>query len=474
MTSVGYKTAFKGRLLIIGFGCIGQGVLPLLLRHLDLPVDRISVLAADDSGRQLARKFDICFTVSLLTPVNFPELLAQQLNQGDFLLNLAVNVSSVALIEWCQSHGVLYLDTSLEPWRNETSQASPFTAQHSIYALRETLLSLRRRNVSITTAVSGHGANPGLVTHFVKQALLNLANDLDRPVAFHSPTSQQEWSMLASDLGVTSIQIAERDTQIDRQPKRPGEFVNTWSVPAFINESRQLSELGWGTHEQALPASASCHSFGCRCAIYLNQPGALTRVQTWTPSGGPAEGYLISHCESISISDFFTFGSGEHPDYRPTVHFAYNPCSGGKTSLQELSERNWQPQASHRVINEEIISGAEELGVLIMGHSRGAYWYGSKLTIEDARASAPYNNATTLQVASAVLAGVIWAIENPNCGIVEPSEMDFERILKIAAPYLGEIIGVYTDWTPNVGRKFTVIDQLELYDPWQFRSFLLS
>ena len=27
-------TTFHGRLVIIGFGCIGQGVLPLLLRHI--------------------------------------------------------------------------------------------------------------------------------------------------------------------------------------------------------------------------------------------------------------------------------------------------------------------------------------------------------------------------------------------------------------------------------------------------------
>ena len=29
--------AFSGRLVILGFGSIGQGVLPLILRHIDMP-----------------------------------------------------------------------------------------------------------------------------------------------------------------------------------------------------------------------------------------------------------------------------------------------------------------------------------------------------------------------------------------------------------------------------------------------------
>ena len=75
--------------------------------------------------------------------------------------------------------------------------------------------------------------------------------------------------------------------------------------------------------------------------------------------------------------------------------------------------------------------------MLLAGHKKNAYWYGSQLSIEEARKLAPYNNATSLQVTSAVLSGVVWAMENPNCGIVEPDEMDFRRNLEICMPYLG-------------------------------------
>ena len=82
------------------------------------------------------------------------------------------------------------------------------------------------------------------------------------------------------------------------------------------------------------------------------------------------------------------------------------------------------------------------------GHDNNAYWYGSQLSIEETRKLAPYQNATGLQVTSAVLGGMVWALENPNEGIVEADEMDFDRLLEIQMPYLGPVKGFYTDWTP--------------------------
>ena len=58
----------------------------------------------------------------------------------------------------------------------------------------------------------------------------------------------------AQRLGVKGIHIAERDTQRARDPKPRGMFVNTWSVEGFVSEGLQPAELGWGTHEKALPA----------------------------------------------------------------------------------------------------------------------------------------------------------------------------------------------------------------------------
>jgi homospermidine synthase len=99
------------------------------------------------------------------------------------------------------------------------------------------------------------------------------------------------------------------------------------------------------------------------------------------------------------------------------------------------------------------------------------YWYGSRLTIHEARKLAPENNATSLQVTAPVMAGIVWAIENPTLGILEPEHMDFERVLEIASPYLGEVVGVWGDWNPLQNRLPLFKEDLDHADAWQFKNF---
>ena len=133
------------------------------------------------------------------------------------------------------------------------------------------------------------------------------------------------------------------------------------------------------------------------------------------------------------------------------------------------------PQKTFHILGEdEIADGVDELGVLLYGHGRNAYWYGSTLSIEEARALVPHHNATGLQVTSAILAGMVWALENPSEGIVEVEDLDFRRCLEIQTPYLGTVSGAYTDWTPLDGRPGFFPENIDASDPWQFRNVLVS
>jgi homospermidine synthase len=462
---------FSGRLVMVGFGSIGQGVLPLILRHVGITPDRITIVTADDAGQQEAGEFGIKFVNSPLTRENFEQILRPLLKRGDFLLNLSVDVSSIALIKLAHELGALYLDTCIEPWPGGYTDPSLSPAHRTNYALRESALAVRETHKNGPTAVITHGANPGLVSHFVKQALLNVAGDTG--VEAGDPKSREEWAALAAKLGVKVIHIAERDTQIANVPKRPGEFVNTWSVDGFVGEGAQPAELGWGSHEKTLPAQGRLHDFGRKNAAYLLQPGASTQVRTWTPKAGTFHGFLITHGESISISDFLSHREGGKLVYRPTVHYAYHPCDDAVLSVHEFAGRNWHLQDRKRILKGEIIEGIDELGVLLAGHSKNAYWFGSQLEIHEARKLAPYNTATSLQVCVAVLSGLIWAIENPNLGITEPDEMDFRRNLEICMPYLGPVVGEYSDWTPLVDRGQLFPEDLDTSDPWQFKNVLV-
>jgi len=138
--------------------------------------------------------------------------------------------------------------------------------------------------------------------------------------------------------------------------------------------------------------------------------------------------------------------------------------------VHELAGKNWKIQPNQRLMMDEITSGIDELGVLLAGHAKGAYWYGSQLSVEEARKLCPHNNATSLQVTVSVLSGLIWAMENPHRGIVEPEEMDFERVLELASPYLGSVVGAYTDWTPLQDRGVLFPEDIDTDDPWQFKN----
>ena len=464
--------AFSGRLVIIGFGSIGQGVLPLLLRHIDMRPDQIVIVTAEPRGQEVAAEYGVRFVEHALTRDDYRSVLEPLLGRGDFLLNVSVDVSSVALIELCREKGALYLDTCIEPWPGGYTDPNLPPAARSNYALRESALALRHRapqaSVPGPTAVLTHGANPGLVSHFVKQALIDVGRDADPSAGV--PADRAGWAALAERLQVKVIHIAERDTQVAKIPKEPGEFVNTWSIDGFFSEGSQPAELGWGTHERHFPADGRRHDFGSQAAIYLLRPGAGTRVRSWTPLEGPYLGFLITHGESISIADYLTLRDGDRVRYRPTCHYAYHPCDDAVLSLHELAGKNWQLQTRKRLMMAEIDKGIDELGVLLMGPDKGAYWYGSRLSIAEARRVAPHNNATSLQVTAVVLAGVIWAIEHPSRGIVEPEELDFARILEIACPYLGELVGVYGDWTPLADRERLFPEDLDRDDPWQFKN----
>ena len=54
---------FPGRILLVGFGSIGQGVLPLILRHIGIAPQRVTIVAAEELGRAYLGKYLVAVTV---------------------------------------------------------------------------------------------------------------------------------------------------------------------------------------------------------------------------------------------------------------------------------------------------------------------------------------------------------------------------------------------------------------------------
>ena len=460
---------------MIGFGSIGRGTLPLILRHITCDPKQITVIDPDASRSQLVESQGASFIGQALTPKNYRKILTPLLTASEspaFIVNLSVDVDSLDIMRLARETHSLYIDTVIEPWPGFYYNSKVPQGERTNYALREKLLALKKALGPGPTAVSCCGANPGMVSWFVKQALMDIAAATKTKVA--EPKTRDGWAKLMKRLGVKGIHVAERDTQRTKKPKPFGTFVNTWSVEGFISEGLQPAELGWGTHEKKLPPKARRHKTGSGAAIYIETPGADTRVRTWTPTEGAHFGYLVTHNEAISIADYYTVRDGRKVTYRPTCHYAYHPSNDAVLSWHEMLGNGGKRLKHAYVLDEDqIADGRDELGVLLYGHKKNAYWFGSQLSIEEARTLAPYQSATGLQVTSAVLAGMIWAIENPLSGIVETDEMDYRRCLELQTPYLGPVRGVYTSWTPLDSVIELFATDLDRKDPWQFQNILV-
>ncbi|PWU00481.1 MAG: hypothetical protein C5B52_08800 [Bacteroidetes bacterium] len=472
--SNGQKWAkFNGRLLLLGFGSVGQTMLPMFLRHIQCDPRQITVLEKDNTLDLFHEKFGhtgIKYIIKEIVEENMDQVLSEYLGPGDLLINLALNIDGIEIVLWCLEHGVLYTDTSIERWPDRPDEAIPRLEDRTLYITHQKLRAATAKYKGrAATSLVTNGANPGLVSHFTKAALIDIAEAMN--LDFQEPQTKEEWALLMEATGTKVVHIAERDTQVLDVPKVKGEFVNTWSCEGFWAEGRAPSEMGWGTHENICPENGFIHREGPQNAAYLAQPGVATLVKSWVPFGGSYNGFVIQHSEAITISDYFTVWENGEARFRPTVHYAYCPCDSTIASAHEFRGRELRIQDRKRVAKTEIISGIDELGVLLLGHGLNGWWYGSQLGIKEAFELLPGEGPTSIQVAVNMLAGIVWMINNPMMGYIEPDYLPWKEIIEMSRPYLGPIASVPTNWSPLQDRTSLFQAKIDTKNPWRFENF---
>ena len=457
------------RIVIAGFGNIGQALSPLLRqRYPNLP---IQVFDETMGAAQIdvAQRYGMQWRRQRITEANFAMILAPCVGEDTLVINVATSICSRDLIAWAQERQAFYLDTCIDPW--EYHDGALGSAVNTNYAMREGVLALQRqqasRQMAFATAVVAHGANPGMVSLLVKEALLLMARRFE-PDA-RTPGCAHDWARLAETLGVRVIQISERDSQYSVRPREAHTFVNTWSVDGFVAEALQPVELGWGSHEAAGPmaAYANYHPNGCQAAVYFNTLGVDAKVRSWSPAAGAFTGRMISHNEALSLAAYLTLPGLAGPRYRPTVYYAYHPCDEAMSSLALLAGGHRRSITAGRVLKDEIVGGIDELGVLLLSDRHPGLWLGSQLSIDQARALAPYNNATSLQVVGSMMGAIAWIESNPRAGIVESEALDHDFVLAHAKPYWEPIVHEFRDWHPSPtpgASRWTLDEFLEFED----------
>ena len=482
------KQKFNGKILIIGCGSVSQCAIPLVLQLIDVPAKNVTIMDFVDNRKRVKDSLEkgVKYVSDRVLKENYTELLPKYVGKGDLIIDLAWNIDCNSIVSWCRKNEVLYTNTSVEEWDPYKDSERNDPTQYTLYTRHMELRKMIKDWGSNdgTTAIADHGANPGLVSHFTKYALVDIAKKIlkekpndPRKSELEKNLAGKNFAKLAELTGVKTIHISERDTQITDKPKQVNEFVNTWSIEGFFEEGVAPAELGWGTHEKFIPKNAFFHKVGPKNQICLGTVGMKTWVRSWVPCG-EITGMVIRHGEAFSISDRLTVWENEKAVYRPTVHYAYCPSDAAINSLHELEMRQFKLQEKQRIMNDEIIDGRDELGVLLMGHDFKSWWCGSLLDIHTARKLVPHQQATTLQVAISVVSAAIWMIKNPKKGFLLPDDIDHEDILNTSMPYIKPFVSKPVDWTPlkNLNLKFTKFDipKPKEEDVWQFTSFLVD
>lgn len=476
---------FDGKVLIIGYGSVSQCTLPILLKYIKIPYHHITIIDFVDKRAALAPwiKKGIKYSQEKVLPGNMKRVLAKHVSPGGLVIDLAWNIDCIEIVSWCFDHKVLYVNTSVEEWDpyKDIEKKTPY--QRSLYYRHMLIRRCLSKWKRATTAVVDHGANPGLISHFTKKGIVDIAGKALRDRAIPRRTKDlierhlrdYHFAELAMILGIKVIHVSERDTQITNRPKEVDEFVGTWSIEGLREEGIAPAEMGWGTHENEVPKYAHVPTLGPRNQIFLSQMGMNTWVRTWIPDQ-EIVGMVIRHGEAFSISDRLTVRKNGKVVYRPTVHYAYMPCHETLSSLHELRCRNYDLQPRWRIMSDEITSGEDILGALLMGHPYKSWWTGSVLGIEESRRLVPHQNATTMQVAIGVVSAAMWMINNPRRGFCVPDDLPHDFVLKVSRPYLGQLVSKPSDWTPFKNHKIffktNPNEYLDPKNPWKFGNFL--
>ena len=97
-----------GTIVMIGFGSIGRGTLPLLERHFEFDKSRVVVIDPSDKYKDILDKMGIQFLQVTLNEDNYQDILTP-LFSGEgksCCINLSINVSSLDVMKFCRNLGV--------------------------------------------------------------------------------------------------------------------------------------------------------------------------------------------------------------------------------------------------------------------------------------------------------------------------------------------------------------------------------
>lgn len=404
-----------------------------------------------------------------ITRHNIQDLLDHILNvqKNDIVIDLTTNTSTYTIFKEARIRNLLYINTSIED--DKPMDINPecpinngiFIQHINLQAIADKTID---RNHNITSVIE-FGMNPGLISVFVKQGIMDLAKMVLKYQLRHKKVDQKMYKLykkrdhkhLAELLKIRVIHCSEIDTQIPQKPPTQP-FINTWSCVGLITEGVEPAEIQIGTHEKILPFDEKNVTEIIPQLITTKTPGKDIKVKSIVPlnvnSNGKVEftyitGRCIHHGEGISLNRYL--GSFK---YSPTMHYVYQLSPITDKLLSTLSNKELiditKDESQWKVLNmyDDKIEGTDNIGALFVLEKNPmtgknepySFWTGSILDTKHTvnKLKDIYFGPTVIQVMAGVLSAVRWMLKNKNKGLVFGEDLDDNYIIKYSKKYLGK------------------------------------
>ena len=459
---------FDGKIVQFGFGAVGKSFYEKVRKEIKFDENKYYVITANKEeftayvnlGGMVAN-----FIVAEIAKDNFEQVFSKYLNEGDLLIDFADTVGTKDICKWCAEKNIMYINTGEADWpENWYSIFNENLKKQEIKAYYQNINEKNKYPI-----VLQHGNNPGLVSHFVKAGLEYIVNNqYKKNKEIKELIKHNKFNEVAQKIGLKMIHVNDIDLQKINETYNKDTLYNTWCVDSFFFEMLSEATFDIGTDEKI--------TYTDDCKLLDNVNGFIEfknlaidkKCKTIYPNG-KFNGFLVPHEETITIAKSLEVRQNNKTIYRPSVMFIYSPCEyarkyfetakigeyvdskvpkqlDAESKDEEIIVRGYKyPKNATIVYKENIESGTEYVGVLLLGNNFNPVWVGNRIEIPylyKHEKDSYWQTPTITPVAMSALSAVCWMIKNKDKGgIYFPEDIpDYKYIIKTAEKYISKTI----------------------------------
>jgi homospermidine synthase len=372
--------------VVIGHGVVGRGV----VAHLR---GRIVIIDQQPTAYENGKGQIVQIVQACMTEHNFVELLEHHSAPGTIVIETANHVGTADVVAWCHANGRHFVNTVSDIWHSDMVAWSDGyrNIDGLLYRCVEPLFALHEGAPAGPTSVMMQGANTGMVNHYFRQAIRELA-------ASAGETED------AIGRAVREVYILEKDTLCFRPGVRPepNVFYNTWNIKEFIIESAAFCEF-------PEKGARTVRDRPLQRDVFLDDV--------------VVKGRLVPHEETFTMAYCLekTYGNTQ-----ASVQFLYEASPIGVYSRMNYP---FGYEYTERCVTDEVERGYDLVGTLIVLDDGRNWFTGYRMENAVSRRFFENSNATAWYVSAGVLAAVDWIRAEPNRGILFPEFADNAAVI---------------------------------------------